>query len=425
MIDVFRDRLMIPIYDVSGHVIAFGGRVLPKKDPNAKPDPRKYLNSQDTLVFHKSYNLFNLNNAKNHVRELDEVIVVEGYFDVIMLFQKGVRNVVAPLGTALTDGHISLLQRYTKHIVLIFDPDPAGEKATWNTIERLLEKGFRIKVLRLPFDMDPFDYLNNHEVGTFLELKEKAPDVFTYMVHFLKEKMDINTLNGKLKMLFYIFKYMVRLTNAVEIDFIYQLLAKELAVSIESLKLEFDKYRKDPKNFVKTVAPVQVVKPAEDPKDRFQANIEREFLILLMEDNTRIDEVRNLFLPNDFSDPVARKIFDQILALHDKKATFTMDDLFNFINDPEINSVITEIVFSERLKTPEGYTDPKKIKDELYVDYRNKLHGRKLKKLIQLIKDRITAAEKSNDVQLLQDLQKDLAAAVSQRNAMKKTKDII
>jgi DNA primase len=429
--DAFRNRLMIPIYDVSNHIIAFGGRILPaaKDVPAPEYDAPKYLNSPETLVFHKSDTLFGLNLSRNFIREEDEAVLVEGYFDVMMLYQKGVRNVVAPLGTAFTQGHITILRRYSRNITLVFDPDTAGENATWRTIEMLLSHEFHIKILRLPFDMDPFDYLNNHSEESFRKLKEEAPDVFTYMVRFLRDKFDPNSMMGKLKMLSYIFKYMVRIVSPVELDLVYSLLAQDLSVSVESLKFEFERFKKDRRNFIPEKAvPATAVPAAPKPltKDFFRRKMELEFLVLLLLQNSRIPEAQGLFTPDDFSDPLARSMYEKILALHAESPGFTVDDFFNRINDTDMNSAVTEIMFSERFRNPAKIPDKERaradevFREELYVDYRDKLHIKKMDTLRQVLKERYKEAETSGDLPAMQEYQKALSAADETRRALNK-----
>ena len=141
--DRFRNRIMFPIFDIRGRVIGFGGRVMDDSQP-------KYLNSPDTPVFNKSFHLYGMNYAKNHLDDQKRLIVVEGYMDVISLFDHGIRNVAASLGTALTEGHGKLIDRYAKEVVLLYDSDQAGIKATRRAIDVLSPFSLKIKVLSLP-----------------------------------------------------------------------------------------------------------------------------------------------------------------------------------------------------------------------------------------------------------------------------------
>jgi DNA primase len=146
--DVFRSRVIFPIFDIHGEAIAFGGRIIEKGEP-------KYLNSPDTPLFRKGETLYALHMAKEEIRKKGYSMLVEGYLDVIMCHQAGVKNAVAPLGTALTEGHMRRLKRYSEKVLLVFDGDPAGVAAAKRSLELMLEHNFRTKVLLLPEGEDP------------------------------------------------------------------------------------------------------------------------------------------------------------------------------------------------------------------------------------------------------------------------------
>jgi DNA primase len=428
--DYFRGRLMFPIHSVSNRVIGFGGRVLSDED---KKSP-KYMNSGETPAFHKSEVLFGLNHARNAIREADEIIIVEGYFDVIMLHQNGIRNAVAPLGTALTREHMHLVGRYTRNVTLIFDADPAGEKATWRSIELLLEGEYKIRILRLPMNMDPFDYLNAHPPESFLKIKDSAPDVFTYMIDFMKQKLDLKTMMGKMKLLSYIYKYLVKIASPVEQDLVFGLLVRELDVSVEALRLEFGRFKSDPKNFFKPAVRPAAAGPspvrssaapaaAAGPSGLFR-NMEREFIVLLLLHTDQLESVMKVFNAGDFSDPLTRKAFGVIEELQAEKPGFTKDDFLNRAADPEIASVLTGIMFTDKFKAMDPGTDAKTAGLALFADYRNKFHVRKLDLLIAHIKASISASQQRHDTAAVQELQQDLARAIADRNRLRtKTRD--
>ena len=153
--DNFRDRIMVPIRDPAGRIIAFGGRSLGEGLP-------KYLNSPDTVLYKKSLHLFGLDLSKQHIRRRECAILVEGYFDCIVPFQAGFRNVVASLGTSLTDSQVKLLRRYTRQVILAYDSDEAGLRAALRCLRLLLEGGLRVNVVQLPEQVDPDTFINLH-----------------------------------------------------------------------------------------------------------------------------------------------------------------------------------------------------------------------------------------------------------------------
>ena len=165
--DTFRDRIMFPICTVQGDVIAFGGRVMDSSQP-------KYLNSTDTLLFKKGETLYGLNLAKEEIKKRGYALLVEGYFDVIACHLHGYRNTIAPLGTALTPGHLQRLKRLTHRVVLLFDGDEAGKAAAARSLPTLFEQGFASRVLILPEQDDPDTFLRTSGSRFFEDLLNKA-----------------------------------------------------------------------------------------------------------------------------------------------------------------------------------------------------------------------------------------------------------
>jgi DNA primase len=173
--DTFRNRLMFPIRDEAGRVIAFGGRVMPGSE-----DPAKYLNSPETPLFSKSRTVFGLDLARQRIVETRTVAVVEGYTDVVMAHQYGVTNVVSVLGTALTEQHVGILRRFADRIVLLFDPDTAGDAAVDRAVGLFLTQPVEIAIAALPDDLDPDEFVMKHGAVAFEEVLSKAADALTF-----------------------------------------------------------------------------------------------------------------------------------------------------------------------------------------------------------------------------------------------------
>lgn len=174
--DFFRDRIMFPITSPRGEIVGFGGRAL------GEEEQAKYMNSPDSLVYHKSSCVYGLDTAPKAIRESGFVILVEGYMDALALMQAGIGNVVAPLGTALTEGHLKLVSRYSKDIVLIFDGDEAGAKAATRTLELFIEFGIMPRVVVLPDGEDPDSMVRREGRDAFLERLTKAVSLFEFFV---------------------------------------------------------------------------------------------------------------------------------------------------------------------------------------------------------------------------------------------------
>lgn len=173
--DIFRDRLMFPIISQMGEPIAFGGRIIAQGEP-------KYLNSPETLVFHKGKVLYGLNETAKYIRSEDQAIVVEGYMDLIALYQVGITNVVATMGTALTMDHGKMLNRITKNVVTLFDGDSAGQEAAERSLPLLLASGVYPKGLILPDNQDPDDYVKGSGSDSLKTLISEAPDLYSMIL---------------------------------------------------------------------------------------------------------------------------------------------------------------------------------------------------------------------------------------------------
>ena len=174
LFDKFSGRIIFPIFSPNGRVVAFAGRILENREGTAK-----YLNSPESLIYIKGKILYGLSFAKDEIRRQDKAILVEGYMDLISLYQNGIKNVVAVSGTALTEDQVLLLSRYTKNVVLLFDADAAGIKASMRSIELLLKRDVEIKIVSLPSGEDPDSYVNNYG-------KEKFEEMIRYAQNFME-----------------------------------------------------------------------------------------------------------------------------------------------------------------------------------------------------------------------------------------------
>ncbi len=175
--DIFRDRLMFPIFNLMTEPVAFGGRIISQGEP-------KYINSGETQIFIKGKTLYGLSQTAKFIRSQDQAVVVEGYMDLASLYQAGVRNVVAPMGTALTQDQGMILSRMTKNVLVLFDGDTAGQRAAERSLPILLSVGAHPKGLVLPEGMDPDDFIKSQGIGVLNELVSKAPDLFSMVLSF-------------------------------------------------------------------------------------------------------------------------------------------------------------------------------------------------------------------------------------------------
>ena len=209
--DFFRGRLMIPVHDDSGQVVAFSGRLL---DPEAKA--QKYVNSPETPVFVKSRILFGLNKTKRSIIEAESAILCEGQIDLMRCWQKGIRNVVAPQGTAFTDQHARILKRLAKEVIICFDADRAGQNAAQRSIDVLLKEDLQVRIARIPQGEDPDSLLRKQPVAVFETLLREAKDYTRHLLDTACEEEDISSPRGRGAVAQKIAQVIAKIPNAVQ-----------------------------------------------------------------------------------------------------------------------------------------------------------------------------------------------------------------
>lgn len=230
--DAFRNRIMFPIIDVSGNVIAFGGRVMDDSKP-------KYKNSSDTPVFKKSRNLFALNFARHHCAET--MILCEGYMDVIAMHSAGFENAVATLGTAITTEQARMMSRYTKKVIISYDADEAGQKAAMRAVKMLTDVGLDVSILKVPGAKDPDEYIKKFGADKFRQVLNASKSKFDYNLENILSKYDINLPQDKVKALHECEKLISETYSSAERDIYIQNISKLFGVDAKSIKSDVDR----------------------------------------------------------------------------------------------------------------------------------------------------------------------------------------
>lgn len=230
--DRFRNRIMFPIWNKDGKVIGFGGRVLGNEQP-------KYLNSSDSKIFNKSQIVYGLHIARPEIRKKSEAVLFEGYVDVISAWQAGVKNGIATLGTALTDEQAKLIRRNAETVIICYDSDQAGLKATYRSIEILESNNCKVKVARLPDGLDPDDYIQKHGPEKFQkEVIGANQTIMSFKMNFLRKGRNLQNEGDRIKYIEEVLSEISSLPNAIERDHYTRQLAEEFSLSLEALKEE-------------------------------------------------------------------------------------------------------------------------------------------------------------------------------------------
>lgn len=255
--DRFRGRIMFPTEDIVGKTIGFGGRIT-KDAARTGGQKAKYINTPETSLYSKSKNIYRISQAKNYIVEKDEVLIVEGYTDVMALYQKGIKNAVASMGTALTPEQIKLLGRFTKNIVLVFDSDTAGRNASLKGIERLkeyndkldlyYESNLNIKVSILEEGYDPADFIFKKGKDAFISKIESSMNIIDFTLDAIINKYDIGNLAGKLKASDHVTRFIATLSSRIIQEECIKRVAGKLELKENLLLEEVLKKAKDYKN---------------------------------------------------------------------------------------------------------------------------------------------------------------------------------
>ena len=383
-IDRYRNRLMFPICDVRGRVIAFGGRVLDDSKP-------KYINSPENIVYSKGRHLFGLNVAKKS--DVKKILIVEGYMDVISLHQRGVKNVVASLGTAMTQQQGWLLRKSSEQIILSFDSDEAGLSAKMRALDILQNMGCDIRILQMEGAKDPDEYIIKYGSARFQSLIEKALSVVEFKVKILKRNLDLNNTNDKIKFLNEIAKLISKIDNTIEKEVYIERIAKSYNISKEAIYAEVNKLSyataKGQKILEKS-KPVISHKKVEKNKVS-EAIVKKENTILsllLMGDLNVFQIIKQNIKIEDFKDSlnqqIAKKLYEEF-----EKGNSNINSILDNLEEEEQNRITMIMADDYEIK------DVEKAIDDIIQSYeKEKLNERKFEILEELEKEDINETQK-------------------------------
>lgn len=303
--DRFRNRVIFPVFNTQGKVIGFGGRVLDDSKP-------KYLNSPETKLFNKGYNLYGLNFAIKNLKERS-LIIVEGYMDCISLHQYGITNVVASLGTALTQGQAKLMRKYVDEVIISYDADVAGQLATLRGLDILRKEGFGVKVLTVPQGKDPDEFIKSNGKEAFLRLVENAVPLIDYRITRAKEGLNLKENEGLIEYIKRITEILIDL-DPVEKDVYIKRISEETKIKEQSI---YDLFNKELKNNMKNSDGMNTSQEFRQKLyiEPSYVKAERTILHLMLVEET-FEYITEGFSKDDFIREECKELYDLIIKFH-------------------------------------------------------------------------------------------------------------
>lgn len=383
--DIFRNRIMFPLYNLDGKPVGFSGRIY-----NGEKDS-KYVNSKESIIFKKGNLLYNYHRALSHAREKHQIIVVEGFMDVIRLYTIGIKNVVATMGTAITKEHANLLMKLSKNIVLCFDGDKAGEKATISALDALEKIGITPKIIRLEDDLDPDDYIIKKGSDAYLTHLNNPMSSVVFKINIDKSKTNFNDYNEISTYLKNVSKELEKIDDKVVYELTVNKLSKETGVSCDTIN---DMVKSMPKNEIKVITKRTSLK-----KDKYQKA--EEYLVHYMLRN--VDAV--LIYQNNVSylnDPILSKIAMQILEFYEINRYINITDFTVFLED--------KIDLIEKSLIIDDLSLPDEVNTDILMDYVKTIDEgilkREIEKTKKQIKEEMDVAKKISLTEKLRNLKK-------------------
>ena len=381
-IDRYRNRFMIPILDIRNRVIAFGGRVLDDSKP-------KYINSPENIVYSKGKHLFGLNVAKKG--NTKKLLVVEGYMDAISLHQRGITNVVASLGTALTTNQGWLLRKNAEEVILGFDSDGAGQTAVMRAMEVMQNMGCDMRVLQMTGAKDPDEYIIKYGSARFQKLMDEAISLIEFKVKVLRQSLNLEVAGDKVKFLNEIAKLISKIDNSIEREIYIEKIAKGYNISKEAIFGQVNKIQYSGKNKTNILEKNKKViyNKEEKSKQVNEETIKRENIIIsiLINNPEQYNDIKQNMQIEDFKYDVNIKI---IKALYEEleKENSNVNSVLDKLQEDEVQSHLTAIMAEDY-----GITDTKKAIQDILKKYeREKLEKRR----DELIRE--TSIEQNKDI---------------------------
>ena len=366
--DRFRGRLMFPIFDVQGRVVGFGGRILAKGEP-------KYLNSPETILFSKSRNLYGLNFAKAAKKR--ELILVEGYMDMLSIYQAGFHNVVASLGTAFNQEHARTLKRFADDVILLYDSDEAGTNAALRAIPVLVKNGFRVKVTQVPDGKDPDEFIKAKGAAEFSKLLINAVHYISFEIACIQRKYNLKNPEHRVRFATEAAEILAKLDSEIERNVYLGEVSRVTGVEEEAIRSEIRKLmRKEEEAFQKEAERRQQNLKnyaAEGRKvEKGLIEAQRNLLYYAAQQQRVYDTLKGILTEDDFTEEVFRRAFGHIGELWSGAGHVFPADLVSRFEETKEQKLATEI-FAVQLPMENGGDMEKAINEQVRLLKRTKI----------------------------------------------------
>ena len=379
--DIFINRIMFPIYDLSGNPVAFSGRIYNTKDTS------KYVNTKETDKFKKGKLLYNYHIAKEHLKKNDSIIIMEGQMDVIRASTIGINNCIATMGTALTKDHKNIIKNMTNNIVLCFDGDEAGEKATVNAIELLEDTNIDIKVVRLPNNMDPDEYILKEGKDSFFAQIKNAINLIDYKMELLKKNKDFGNIKDVSSYINSVLKELINEKDDITIELNLKKLSDNFNIDYKTIKNKYNNLVKNKKEIKREIKP----KKAYD-KYRMAENY---LIYYMIRDEKVLNMVENKV--GYFPTKSIRELSNEIIYYFHKYGIINIADFISYISDrAEILKAFQDIIAMDI----KDEFQIQEIEDYIFVinDYHKEMRINNLNKKLKEEKDPLKQAEISMEI---------------------------
>lgn len=334
--DIYKDRIMFPLFDIAGRVVGFSGRIYDNKDES------KYINTKETPIFIKGEQLYNYHIAKEEVRNSKYLIIMEGFMDVIRASTIGLSNVVALMGTALTHEQMKLIKRLSNNIVLCLDGDKPGQNASYKIGEEFLKEGIEVKVVSLPNDDDPDSFILKEGKDRFLSYIESAVNYNDFKINAMRKDVDFNSDIEKSNYINKVIEEIINIDDEIRIEIILKKLAKEFDLEYNTLGKRFKELKKKNSDNVKQTVKVEPVKTTR--KDKYNQAIEQVIYYMLTNEwvITEVEKERLLLPEEKF-----RILVQEVIYYYKTYGNINVADFYTYMQDKTdllatLNSILND-----------------------------------------------------------------------------------